>query len=89
VGSVSGLAFEQAYRLYCSQKKTHTSYPNQRNLVFFVKVTDIPGKKRGRYIPKYYVFRGFHLSTCQTQAAPLILIDRSGIRLHPHLEQVA
>jgi len=33
-------------------------------LVFFVKVTDIPGKKRGRYIPKYYVFRGFHLSTC-------------------------
>ncbi len=33
-------------------------------LVFFVKVTDIPGKKRGRYIPKFYVFRGFHLSTC-------------------------
>jgi len=29
-----------------------------------MKVTDIPGKKRGRYIPKFYVFRGYHLSTC-------------------------
>lgn len=34
------------------------------NLEFFVRVLDIPGKKRGRYTPKYYVFRGFHLSTC-------------------------
>jgi len=29
-----------------------------------MKETDIPGKRRGRYIPKFYVFRGFHLSTC-------------------------
>jgi len=50
-------------------------------LVFFVKVTDIPGKKRGRYIPKYYVFRGFHLSRWKTLLTPLILIDSSGIRL--------
>jgi hypothetical protein len=49
--------------------------------VFFVKVTDIPGKKRGRYIPKFYVFRGFHLSKCKTLLAPIILIDRTGIRL--------
>ena len=49
------------YTVYISK---HNSYPERRLLVFFVKVTDIPGKKRGRYIPKYYVFRGFHLSTC-------------------------
>lgn len=54
-----------------------------------MKVTDIPGKKRGRYIPKFYVFRGYHLSTCKTLAAPLILIDSSGIRLYHHLEQTA
>jgi hypothetical protein len=40
-------------------------------------------------MPKFYVFRGFHLSTCETQTSPLILIDRSGIRLHPRLEQVS
>jgi hypothetical protein len=54
-----------------------------------MKVSELPGKKRGGYIPKYYVFRGFHLSTCKTQAAPLILIDSSGIRLHHNLVQTA
>jgi len=29
-----------------------------------VKDDGLPGKKRGGYIPRYYVFRGFHLSTC-------------------------
>jgi len=28
------------------------------------KASEMPGKRRGRYIPKFYVFRGFHLSTC-------------------------
>jgi len=54
-------------------------------MVFPMRVIDILGKKRGRYIPKYYVFRGYHLSTCKTLAAPLILIDRFGIRLHHQL----
>jgi ABC-type polar amino acid transport system ATPase subunit len=45
-------------------KDHRISYQNQSKLVFFVKLTDIPGKKRGRYIPKFYVFRGFHQSTC-------------------------
>lgn len=49
-------------------------------MVFPMTVTDILGNKRGRYIPKFYVFRGYHLSTCKTLAA-LILIDRAGIRL--------
>ena len=40
------------------------SYSVRRKQVFFVKVSELPGKKRGGYIPKYYVFRGFHLSTC-------------------------
>src|SRR5579883_2856969 len=34
------------------------------NREFFVRIDALPGKKRGRYTPKYYVFRGFHLSTC-------------------------
>ncbi|WP_338253096.1 hypothetical protein [Dictyobacter halimunensis] len=29
-----------------------------------MKETLIPGTQKGRYIPKFYVFCGFHLSTC-------------------------
>jgi hypothetical protein len=29
-----------------------------------MKDVNHPGKRKGRYIPKYYVFCGFHLSTC-------------------------
>ena len=28
------------------------------------KASEMPGKRNGGYIPKFYVFRGFHLSTC-------------------------
>ena len=28
------------------------------------KANEMPDKREGRYIPKFYVFRGFHLSTC-------------------------
>jgi len=49
---------------YTKKRGIATSQKMQRNQVFSVKITEIPGKKRGRYIPKYYVFRGFHLSTC-------------------------
>jgi hypothetical protein len=49
--------------------------------------TDVTGNKQERYEPKYWVFWGFHLSTCKTLLAPLILIDSAGIRLHHFLEQ--
>jgi len=38
-----------------------------------MKTGEIPGHKHGGYIPKYYVFRGFHLSTWISQFAFLTL----------------
>jgi len=56
-----------------------------------MKETDIPGKRRGRYIPKFYVFRGFHLSTCYPWVHPPLPITftcsrRDGVfPIHAHI----
>ena len=53
-----------SYTVYRENPARALSRASHCKIWCLMKETDLPGKKNGRYIPKFYVFRGFHLSTC-------------------------